>query len=121
MKIIKSVILDKYQDNEKYAKISDNIYEDLENNTYCICLHCKLEKEEDTQYPLEDILDQYSVNCTDYMEIIEMYKGKIYVFELEGSLSDKQKNLENIRKVENLIGKRVFNYEENGAIGFKIE
>ncbi|QQB73154.1 hypothetical protein [Fusobacterium canifelinum] len=120
MKIIKAIKLDKYNNIENYKNYDDYIYEDLKNDNYCITLYCELEPEEDTQYPLEDILDQYYVNCTNYMETEEINGKIIYKFEIEGSL-DKEENLENILAIKNLIGKRVYNYENGDYIELGIE
>ena len=51
---------------------------------YCVTLYAELEDDEDTQYPLEDILDKYYVNCTDVMEEREEAGKSIFIFEIEG-------------------------------------
>ncbi len=121
MKIVKAIKLEKYNDIERYSSIDENIYKDFVNDTYCLTLYCFLEDGEDTQYPLEDILDQYYVNCTDYLEEKQVNGKNIYIFEIEGSLMDADDNLKNIQGVSDLIGKRVFNYEDGDYIKFGIE
>lgn len=120
MKIMKSLVLDKYNDREKYLSVDDVIFENLGGETYCLALYCELEENEDAQYPLEDILDEYYLNCTDYIDEQESDGKRILCVEIEGSL-DKESNLENVKKVSELIGKRVFNYSDGGAIRLGIE
>lgn len=116
MKNIKAIVLEKYNDSTKYKEIDENVYKNLSDGNFRITLSCELEKEEDSQYPLEDILDKYYVNCTDYFE--EKNDGAIrtLIFELEGSLNDNEDNYNNIMEVSKIIGKRVYNKEENGYI-----
>lgn len=120
MKIIKPLVLDKYNNREEYLPVDEVIFENLGGGTYCLALYCELEENEDTQSPLEDILDEYYVNCTDYIEEKESDGKRILSVEIEGSL-DKESNLENIKKVSELIGKRVYNYQDGGAVRLGIE
>ena len=87
MKIIKAIKLDKYNNYKRYIQYGDFIYKDKKsrnNPVYCITLYTELEDDEDGQYPLEDILDEYYVNCTEVMEEIEEDKKRIFIFEIEG-------------------------------------
>ena len=74
-----------------------------------------MENSEDTQYPLEDILDKYLVNCTDVMEEKEEDDKRIFIFEIEGD------DEENIKAIAGLVGKRVYNYEDGDYIKLGIE
>ena len=76
MKIIKALNLDKYCDPERYAQHDGFIFRDATGGVggemgitsgpvYCVTLYAELEAGEDTQYPLEDVLDKYYVNCTE--------------------------------------------------------
>ena len=112
-------MLEKYQDSSKFIRLSENIYKQLSDNSIRIALSCSLEDDEDSQYPLEDILDKYYVNCTDYFE--EDEDARIISFELEGSLENETEDLANITEVSKLIGKRVYNVEEDGGINLVIE
>lgn len=68
MKIIRALKLDKYDDYKRYAQQEGFIYKDVTGGVggkmgitsapvYCVTLYAELENvEEDTQYPLEDIL-----------------------------------------------------------------
>jgi len=126
MKILKAVKPDKYNDSERYAAQEGFIYKDstggvggkmgiTEGAVYCITLYTELEEGDDTQYPLEDILDQYYVNCTDVMEEREEDGKHIFIFEIEGE------DLDTIRTIAALVGKRAYNYEENGSVKLAIE
>lgn len=106
MKIVKALVLDKYNDSRKYSPVDGIIFENLMEDTYCLTLYCELEEGEDTQYPLEDILDEHYANCTDYMEEREVDGKKVFIVEIEGSL-DKESSLKNIKEISGLIGKRV--------------
>lgn len=74
-----------------------------------------MEDGEDTQYPLEDVLNQYYVNCTEVMEEKEEAGKRIYIFEVEGE------NAENIKSIAGLVGKRVYNYNDGNYIKLGIE
>lgn len=126
MKIIKSLILDKYSNTEKYALIEGGIYKDItggvggsmgitDGPVYCVTLYSELEENEDTRYPLEDILDKYYVNCTDVMEEKVEDGKRIFIFEVEGE------SLESIKEIASFVGKRVFNYEEGAYIKLGVE
>lgn len=121
MKILKPLILEKYNDTEKYAPVDGIIFEDLTKPTYCVTLYCELEDGEDTQYPLEDILDKFFVNCTDIMEEKEEDGKRIYIVEIEGSLRDKEENLKDVQQVAALIGKRAYNYQDGAYIKLGFE
>lgn len=118
MKIIKAIKLDKYNNYKRYIQYGDFIYKDKKsrnNPVYCITLYTELKDDEDGQYPLEDILDEYYVNCTEVMEEIEEDKKRIFIFEIEGE------DINSIKSIAELIGKRVYNIEENGYVKLKIE
>lgn len=126
MKIVKTLTLDKYSDTEKYSLVEGTVYKDVTGGVggamgithepvYCVTLYCELEENEDTQYPLEDILDKYFVNCTDVMEEKEEDGKRIYIVEIEGT------SLDSIREIAGFVGKRAFNYEEGSYIKLAIE
>lgn len=117
MKNIKAVKREEYHDPEHYRPVSGSVYQHVKTGAYVITLSLELEEDEDSQYPLEDILDRFYVNCTDYMELTE--DGMIV--ELEGSLDDPDKDRKNIMAVADLIGKRVYNEEADGRVKLVIE
>ena len=126
MKIIKALQLDKYSDNVRYSQYEGFVYKDATGGVggkmgitsepvYCITLYAELEDGEDTQYPLEDILDKYYVNCTEVMEEKEEADKRIFTFEIEGE------DAEAIKTIAGLVGKRVYNYEDGAYIKLGIE
>lgn len=123
MKIIKSVVRTKYKNREKFKPLGKNIFQDLENNHVYQTLYCELEEEENTEEPLEYILDEYYVNCTDYMEETKVDDKQVFIFELEGSLADTDgvsDDIRNMKAIAALVGGRVYeddwgNYVEEVA------
>lgn len=126
MRIIKALKLDKYNDCERYILHDGYIYKDVTGGVggrmgiasdpvYCVTLYAELEENEDTQYPLEDILDKYYVNCTEVMEEKEEDGKRIFIFEVEGD------DEESIKTIAGFVGKRVYNYQDGGYIKFGIE
>jgi len=121
MKNIKTLILEKYNDSSKYEHIENNIYKNLADGNYNITFSCEPEDGEDSQYPLEDILDKYYINCTGYFEEKNDGNAKLLIFELEGSLLDNEENFENIQRVSEIAGKRVYNKAIDNSIRLVIE
>ncbi len=126
MKIIKALKLDKYDDCARYTPHNGFVYKDATGGVggkmgitsgpvYCVTLYAELEDAEDTQYPLEDILDKYYVNCTEVMEEKEEDGKRIYIFEIEGE------DEEAIKTIADFVGKRVFNYEDGNYVKLRIE
>jgi hypothetical protein len=116
MKNIKAIVLEKYNNSTEYRKLNEYVYKNLSDGNFRITLSCELENDEDSQYPLEDILDKYYVNCTDYFEEKKYGSIRTLIFELEGSLNNDEDNYVNIMEVSKIIGKQVYNKEENGYI-----
>jgi len=121
MKNISSIVLEKYKDSAHFEKINEHIYRQRSDGSYRIALSCELERDEDTQYPLEDLLDKYYVNCTDYLEEKQVDDLRILSFELEGSLDEGEENYANIVAVSKVIGKRVYNEESSGLVRLIVE
>ena len=115
MEILKTVILEQYCHKKKYTPIEDGVYKNIVSDQYCVTLCCELEADEDTQYPLEDVLDQYLVNCTDTVVEKEVDGRHVLIVEIEG------KELDAVKAVANLVGKRVFNYKESDYVKLGIE
>lgn len=63
-----------------------------------------------SQYPLEDILDEYNCFCTDFYEK-ENKEDSINSYLEFGS-----KNIEDIRKLRTIIGKHIYNNNQNELI-----
>ncbi len=127
MKIIKALKLDKYNDSARYTPYEGFIYKDAtggvggnmgitSGSVYCVTLYAELEDdEEDTQYPLEDLLDKYLVNCTEVMEEKEEAGKRIFIFEIEGTDEN------SVKQIADLVGKRVYNYQDGEYIKLGIE
>lgn len=126
MKIINALKLDKYDNKERYIQYEGFVYKDItggvggkmgitEEPVYCVTLYAELEDGEDTQYPLEDVLDKYYVNCTEVMEEKEEDGKRIFIFEIEGV------DEESIKTIANFVGKRVYNYKDGDYIKLGIE
>ncbi|WP_086443700.1 hypothetical protein [Candidatus Enterococcus lemimoniae] len=117
MKNIKTVILDKYRNKQNYEELENGIYKDLKNKRYVITLRFEIENNENSQYPLEDILDKYYVNCTSH--IVE--DGNYLEVELEDGNDDNFESFDTIKEIASLEGKRVYNKEDDGYIKLVIE
>jgi hypothetical protein len=127
MKIIKALKLDKYDDCARYTQYDGFIYRDVTGGVgarmgitsepvYCVTLYAELEDDElDTQYPLEDLLDEYLVHCAEVAEEKEEAGKRIFIFEIEGD------DVDSIKSIAGLVGKRVYNYEEGNFVSLVIE
>lgn len=117
MKNIKLETLDKYKDNSNFELIEGNIYKDLEEDHYVFALSYELEETEDSQYPLEDVLDEYLLHVSDFIDEDSFYASKEVTIELAG-------DLENVKEaIAAIIGKRVYNQEfedEEGVTRVKL-
>lgn len=118
MKDIKTVIRDEYEKPDMYRHVSGGVYQNLSTQTFVTSLSFTLEEDEDSQYPLEDILDKYYVHCSG--ELFEEDDTTLTV-EFEGSLREPEKNIANITEVSQLVGKRVYNLEQGDYIILVIE
>ena len=110
MKNIKAKHLDKY-DTDKFEKVKKQVYKNKSTNNYCFAYEAELEKNEG-QYPLEDLLELFSLRCTEDFCIKEEVIGGIkkQIVEVE-TYSDRKKDLNNILNFSNIIGKTVENVE----------
>ncbi len=115
MKNIKYYPAKKYRLSE-YEEVSSSIYKHA--NDYVTSLSFEQEPSlgegtsatDISQYPLEDLLDQYGVWVSDFYPDLNTPKSKICYLEFAAS---NRKNIENLLSV---IGKRVYNKSiyENG-------
>ena len=105
MKNFKIIELEKFKDTSHYESIEQDVYKDLkddeEYSTYRVAMSMEQEDGEDSQYPLEDILDKYFVHIEDFLESEE---PNIYRYIFGGELDD-------IRNLKSIIGKRAYNKE----------
>ncbi|MBP2097997.1 hypothetical protein [Enterococcus rivorum] len=112
MKNIQSIALEKYSSKKLYEEVENGIYKDLKNKRYVTTLRFELEENENFQYPLEDILDKFYVNCTEHM----VEEGNEVEVELEDGNDDNFESLDTIKEIVALVGKRVFNEKQNGVL-----
>ena len=121
MKDIERITLNKYLDAERYQDMGEGVYMNLESRRHVLTMRFVLEEDDDWQYPLEDILDRYSVTCTDY--IAEKSEGDMRILEaeMENGNEDGEESLCTMRKIASLQGRHVYNREEGGTIRLVIE
>ena len=104
MKNIQQINLDKYN-NPKYELIENNVYKNKEDDIHVFAINFELEENEDSQYPLEDILDKFYLHVSDFIDEDAFYTSRNVNLELAGELSDVQS------AIKSIIGKRVYNSE----------
>lgn len=121
MKNISSIALSKYQDIQKYQNLGNGIYKDLENKRFVITLCFELDENDNFQYPLEDVLDEYYVNCTDHIVEKEEKGVRILETEIEDGNDENFESLEIIEKIASLVGKRIYNKEDGDYVELVIE
>ncbi len=68
-----------------------------------------------SQYPLEDILDETGTFVHDFYNNLNTEESDVCFLELAST------RIENIRALLNLIGKHVYNREDNGSVELIIE
>lgn len=123
MKHIKSIELEKYRDEKNYKKVTECVYQNLSRKSYVVTLSGELEDDEkdDTQYPLEDILDKFNVHCTEYMEMEIKGETMTCMFELESYIGDNDEDSRNIIEASKIVGKRVYNAVTSQGVHLVIE
>lgn len=104
MKNIQLLSLEKYKNEQLYQLIEQGVYKNLKDNSYRVAFSFELEGEEieDSQYPLEDILDKYTVHVSDFIDSDEN-EPHIMKVELSGT------NLKDLKEATLMEGKRVYN------------
>lgn len=106
MQVLGSYALEKYQ-TEKFEPIIYDIYHNKEEDNYCFCFEIT---EEADQYPLEDLLTQYSLNCTDlYGQESQVNDTLKYLVEVE-TLSSNKADLISILNFSTILNKEIVNY-----------
>lgn len=110
--IMKNISIEKcqkYENSEQFKLIENGIYEDLndsDDTKYRMTISYDLEPENDTnnQYPLEDILDEFYLYVSDFLESENNSKTTKHKLELAGEL-------DSLKKCQKIIGKKVYNQE----------
>ena len=106
MQVLVSYELEKYQ-TEKFEPIIYDIYHNKGEDNYCFCFEIT---EEADQYPLEDLLTQYSLNCTDlYGQESQVNDTLKYLVEVE-TLSSAKADLISILNFSTILNKEIVNY-----------
>lgn len=104
MKDIKIVKLDKYN-SENYKEIAFSVYFNKKANNYCFAF----EADEVNQYPLEDLLDQYNVSCTEYYgQKVTINNEEKNIVEVQ-TLSNKKNELIKLLNFSTIIDKEIIN------------
>lgn len=113
MKNFKIIQPEQLNDTSHYQLIEPDIYNDLKDDggfsTHRIAMSMELEDGENSQYPLEDILDEYLVHVEVFLES-DIPNASQYIFGGE---------LDNIRKFKSIVGKRAYNEEFTDEEGDK--
>lgn len=116
MKDIQLIQLEKYSDPTRFEKVAAGIYQVVSDykdkaakkGDYVTAFSFTLEEdaaeEEDTQYPLEDLLDEYFAHVSDFIQ----YDPENPVMKLELCTQGWLDKMEGLVKIE---GKRVYNRE----------
>lgn len=108
MKNIRFYPAKKYELPE-YKEVASHVYKHPNGFVTSLCFEQEPALGEGTsasdisQYPLEDLLDQYLVCVSDFYPNLNTAKSKICYLEFMSS------NRENIEKLLSLIGKRIYN------------
>ena len=106
MQVLGSYALEKYQ-TEKFEPIIYDIYHNKGEDNYCFCFEIT---EEADQYPLEDLLTQYSLNCTDlYGQGSQVNGAWKYLVEVE-TLSTDKADFISILNFSTILNKEIVNY-----------
>ena len=126
MKNIENYNAEKYSD-DKYRKLEEGIYECVDNdgdNLYVTSLSFvqepELEEGENasdiSQYPLEDILDEFYCHISDFYENWNTSDSIKCYYEFAAM------DIEDIQNLRNIIGKHVYNkeYEKDGNVYIKL-
>ncbi|MCR9154370.1 MAG: hypothetical protein NXI09_09690 [Bacteroidetes bacterium] len=105
MKNFEIIEIDKFKDSSNYEMIEDGIYNDLNDDggfaTHRIAMTMVVEEGENSQYPLEDVLDKFYVHVEEFLEPKNENETR---FIFGGELDD-------IQNLKSLIGKRAFNQD----------
>lgn len=126
MKDISVYLPKKYQESG-YTQVSENIYKTyddfMKEDCYVTSLSFVQEPEFDegsspsdiSQYPLEDILDKFCVAVNDFYESENSESDSLCYLEFQGA------DIEHIKLLLSIVGKHVYNKEEEGYIELIIE
>ncbi|UUC44899.1 hypothetical protein [Flavobacterium cerinum] len=103
MKNIQFAHFTKFSDDPNYRKMGGNIY--ISPDLYSFGISYELEDDEDSQYPLEDLLDKFYLYVSDFENEETFAVSRNVTIELSGELDDVR------AATDAIIGKRVYNQE----------
>jgi len=114
MKNIKAIHLEKYN-SDPYVEIVYSVFKNKSENNYCFTFEAEFDENEE-QYPLSDLLSQYSLSCTDYYLTDQIINGvKKSIIEVE-TLTDKKDDLINIFNFSTIIERTIENVVYCGTV-----
>ena len=114
MKNIEARHLEKY-DSEKYEEIAFSVFENKSENNYCFTFEAEFEENEE-QYPLSDLLSQYSLSCTEYYLTDQIIDGvNKSIIEVE-TLTNKKSDLISILNFATIVKKTIENVVYCGRV-----
>lgn len=109
MKNIKIRKLEKY-DSEDYQEIGFGVYLNKKANNYCFSYETTLEDGED-QYPLEDLLDKYSVSCKEFYGDEVVVDGEKVSYVQVVTLNASLESLISILNYATIVGREIQNID----------
>ncbi|WP_249963266.1 hypothetical protein [Histophilus somni] len=121
------VFIHKKYNNDEYEKVAEYIYKTYDTfmKEYCFVTSLKFVQEPElgegdspkriSQYPLEDILDEFSVAVQDFYEDMNDSSDEICYLEFSGS------NIEAIHGLLGIVNKHVYNKEDGEYVKLVIE
>lgn len=103
MKNFRPISPEALNDRNRYEPVAEGIYNDLHDSggfaTYRMAMAMEMEVGEDSQYPLEDILDHFLVHVDEFLDADDPN-------EFHGIFGGE---LDDLQQFRTLIGKRAFN------------
>ena len=120
MKNIANYRAEKYA-SSSYTEVAPDIFESPEGYVTSLSFEQETELDEGSsaadisQYPLEDVLDRFSVYISDFYEDLNTAESAVCRLEFCG------RTAERIQRLRSIIGKHVFNRESEDVIDLVIE
>lgn len=111
MREIKSYDSTKYVNNSEYSKVEEGIYRNGSHYVTSLSFIQEPKHEEGlnaseiSQFPLEDILEEYNCFISDYYDELNVEESVVCYLEFAST------ELEDIKNLREIIGKNVYNQE----------
>lgn len=104
MKNFQLIHPDQLQNKEQYEPIEEGIFNDIKDDggfaTHRLAMSMTIEEGENSQYPLEDILDHFFVHVEEFLSNDQQHPHYIFGGDLDS-----------LQKLKTIIGKRAYNKE----------